>query len=387
MTRTAGCAARASSSACRRREPLGAETLIGTAAAVLASAVPEVSEAQAEAIFRGIYGREGAAELLAGERDRNFLMREPGGSSFMLKVTNPVEEPSVTEFQTMALCHVARADPAFPVPRVVPTVAGALIAWDSGEGDTEEGGGQRAVRLFTWLDGELLGGRVLAPEGLRDLGRTLARLAQALAGFSHPAESHPLLWDMQHAVALRPLLTTIPDETARGWVARLIDRFEARVLPVLPALPTGVIHNDLTGSNLLMRADDDQRVAGVLDFGDLVRAPLVQELGVTASYHLDREDGADLFAPLAPLLAGYEAVRPLTEAEAGVLFDLIATRLALRGLIPAWRAALYPENRDYLMRNAGRAWQVMRRVAELDPERGQGLLLALWQSARDEVRA
>jgi hydroxylysine kinase len=366
---------------------MGAESVIGAAAAVLASPVPEVSEAQAEAIFRGIYGREGAAELLAGERDRNFRMRAPDGSAFMLKVTNPAEEPPVTEFQTAALRHVARTDPDFPVPRVVPTAAGALIAWDAGDGHAEAGGRPRAVRLFTWLDGELLGGRVVAPAGLQDLGRSLARLAQALAGFSHPAERHPLLWDMQHAVALRPLLAMIPDDTARGWVARLIDRFEARVLPVLSDLPTGVIHNDVTGSNLLMRGDDDQRVAGVLDFGDMTRAPLVQELGVTASYHLDREDGADLFAPLAPLLAGYGAVRPLTEPEASVLFDLIATRLALRGLIPAWRAALYPENRDYLMRNAGRAWQVMGRVADMDAERGQALLLALWDKARNEVRA
>ena len=218
------------------------------------------------------------------------------------------------------------------------------------------------------------------------LGRTLARLARALAGFSHPADRHPLLWDMQHAAALRPLLAMIPEDTARGWVARLIDRFEARVLPALPDLPTGVIHNDLTGSNLLMLADDDQRVAGVLDFGDLVRGPLVQDLGVTASYHLQQDEEADLFAPLAPLLAGYEAVRPMTEPEALVLFDLIATRLALRGLIPAWRAALYPENRDYLMRNAGRAWQVMGRVADMDPNRGQERLLAIWNRARREVR-
>ena len=358
-------------------------SLIGTAAAVLESPVPEVSEAEAEAIFRDTYDRVGVAELLVSERDRNFRMREPDGRAFMLKITNPVEDPSVTEFQTGALCHVALSDPDFPVPRVVPTVAGGLIAWDAG-GNVRR---PRAVRLFTWLDGTLLGGRVLAPSGLRDLGRTLARLAQALAGFSHLADRHPLLWDMQHAVALRPLLTMIPDETARGWVSRLIDRFEAQVLPRLPGLPTGVIHNDVTGSNLLMRADDDQGVAGVLDFGDMVRAPLVQELGVTGSYHLDCEEGGDLFAPLAGLLAGYEAVRPLTEPEAIVLFDLIATRLALRGLIPAWRAALYPENRDYLMRNAGRAWQVMGRVAEMDPARGQGLLLALWNRARDEVTA
>jgi hydroxylysine kinase len=358
------------------------ETLIGAAAAVLRSPVPEVSAAEAEAMVRDFYGRDASAEALAGERDRNFLMRQPDGRRFVLKITNPTEPVAVTEYQTRALVHVALSDPAFPVPRVVPMTDGSLIAWIA-----SADGNRQAVRLFTWLDGGLLGGRVLAPAGLRDLGRALARLTQALGGFSHPAEAHPLLWDMQHAASLGPLLDTIAEDQPRAWVARLLDRFEARALPRLPGLPRGTIHNDLTGSNLLMCADDDQRVGGVLDFGDLVRAPLVQELGVTGSYHLDPTVGADIFAPLRYLLAGYEAVRPLSEAEAMVLFDLIATRLALRGLIPAWRAALYPENRDYLMRNAGRAWQVMQRVAEMDAGEGQARLLALWKAARDEVTA
>jgi hydroxylysine kinase len=386
MMSMAPSAGPASSLPCRKPEPMNPERLIGAAAAVLASPVPEVSLAEAEDLFRNHYGREGVASPLASERDRNFLLRQADGSSFILKVTNPTEDPAVTEFQTLALCHVAKADPELPVPRVIPAQDGALIAAMTGADQRRQ-----AVRLFSWLDGVLLGPRILGSDGLRDVGRVLARLTCALSGFLHPGEEHALLWDMQHAASLRPLLSMISKDEARAWVTTLLDRFAARVLPLLPDLPTGVIHNDLTGSNILMQADNDQRVAGVLDFGDLVRAPLVQEIGVTASYHLDLREGADLFTPLRPLLAGYEAVRPLSEREASVLYDLMATRLALRALIPAWRAQLYPENRDYLMRNAGRAWQVMQQVAEMDPSGGQARLLALWslarQDAREEVRA
>ena len=343
--------------------------------------MPEVSLVEAEALFRRFYGREGIASPLASERDRNFLLRQEDGAAFILKITNPTEDPAVTEFQTGALCHVAMTDADFPVPRVIPATDGTLIRFMAGSD-----GRRQAVRLFSWLEGSLLGARVLEPEGLGSIGRTLARLTRALAGFSHPGEEHALLWDMQHAVSLRPLLGMIPEDAPRAWVTTLLDRFEARVLPVLPALPKGVIHNDLTGSNILMRMDNDQQVGGVLDFGDLVRAPLVQEIGVTASYHLDLREGADLFAPIRPLLAGYELVRSLSESEAAVLFDLIATRLALRALIPAWRTSLDPENREYLMRNAGRAWQVMQQVAEMEPEAGQARLLALWHLASADVQ-
>ncbi|MCB8879139.1 phosphotransferase [Acidisoma cellulosilytica] len=355
------------------------ETLIGAAAAVLASPVPDVSAEDAEAAFRRLWGQDGTATPLHSERDRNFRVVTPAGDSFILKFTNANEDPDVTDFQTQALVHVGRSDPTLPVQRIVPTLDAVLIARVAG-GD----GRMLPVRLFTWLEGDLLAHRILRPQGLLSLGEALARVAQALSGFSHPAaETHPLLWDMQHAASLRPLLPLIPDDQARGWVSILLDRFEARVLPVLPQLPRGVIHNDLTGSNMLM---DGETVAGILDFGDLVSAPVVQEIGVTGSYHLDLVEGADLFAPLLHLLTGYERVRPLSALEAGVLFDLIATRLALRALIPAWRTTLYPENRDYLMRNAGRAWQVMQRVAEMNPADGQARLLDLWQAARGRAK-
>jgi hydroxylysine kinase len=358
------------------------ETLIGAAAAVLASPIPDVTEAEAEIAFRQLWGKGGQASPLHSERDRNFCLVTEAGERFILKFTNAGEDPAVTAFQTEALRHVAQVDPALAVQRVIPALDGALISWSTGRD------GQRVpVRLFSWLEGDLLGHRVLAPRGVFAIGNALARLAKALAGFSHPAaEKQVLLWDMQHAASLRPLLPMIEQDEPRAWVATLLDRFEDRVLPQLLALPRGVIHNDLTGSNMLMDAGEGQSVAGILDFGDLVSAPIVQDIGVTASYHLDGAEGADLFAPILHLLAGYESVRSLSEREAGVLFDLISTRLALRALIPAWRTTLYPENRDYLMRNAGRAWQVMQRVAEMDPDEGQARLFGLWRAAQAQVK-
>jgi Ser/Thr protein kinase RdoA (MazF antagonist) len=36
-----------------------------------------------------------------------------------------------------------------------------------------------------------------------------------------------------------------------------------------------VIHSDLHGDNVLTVSDDENRIAGVIDFGDMVRAPLI----------------------------------------------------------------------------------------------------------------
>ncbi len=272
------------------------DTVIGAAAALLASPVPDVTAAEAEAVFRRLWGQGAEASPLNGERDRNFCMTTEAGERFVLKFTNAGEDPGVTAFQTAALCHVAEADPGLAVPRVIPALGGARISWIGGED-----GPRMPVRLLSWLEGDLLGQRQLAPRGLFALGEALARLARALAGFPAPPAQQALLWDMQHAASLRPLLPMIGQIEPRAWVTTLLDRFEARALPLLAGLPRGVIHNDLTGSNMLMDAADGQTVAGILDFGDLVAAPIVQEIGVTASYHLDGAEGdGSLRTPSAP---------------------------------------------------------------------------------------
>ena len=56
---------------------------------------------------------------------------------------------------------------------------------------------------------------------------------------------------------------------------------------------------------------------------------------------------------------------PLAPAEFSVLFDLIATRMAMTIVISSWRAAIYPANRDYILRNNATAWARLQRMATL----------------------
>jgi hydroxylysine kinase len=62
-------------------------------------------------------------------------------------------------------------------------------------------------------------------------------------------------------------------------------------------------------------------------------------------------------------------VLPLEAAEFRVLFDLIATRMAMTIVISSWRAAIYPANRNYILRNNAAAWARLRRMAILSRDR------------------
>jgi hydroxylysine kinase len=121
-------------------------------------------------------------------------------------------------------------------------------------------------------------------------------------------------------------------------------------------------------------------VTGLIDFGDAVRAPLVQEVAVAAAYQL--VDEGHPLAGAADVVAGYAQAMPLNEDELAVLFDLIAARLVLIVSIGGWRAARYPENAAYILRNNAAAWAGLQRIAALTRDEARTFLTAV---ARGEI--
>lgn len=343
---------------------MSAQQEIGT---LLGSAIPTFSAAEAEALARDTFGLRGVASPLSGERDSNFYLRVGDAEHYVLKVAHPAEDRQVTNFQTEALLHIAAAVPSLPVPRVLKTRAG----------ETEwllrrPGEDARVVRVLTFLLGEPLHRAPASALQRRNLGSLLAKLDLGLRDFSHPASDHELMWDMKHASRLRDLLVHIADPQRRGLAGRFLDNFEAHALPAFAHLRAQVIHNDLNPHNVLVYPDDPDRIAGIIDFGDMVHAPLINNLAVAAAYH-PTDSGHPLEA-MADLVRAYHAELPLQGEEIDILFDLIATRMVLTVTISGWRAARYPENRDYILRNNSKAWAGLERLSSLPRREAQAYL-------------
>jgi hydroxylysine kinase len=323
-------------------------------------AASPVPEARAQALAAEYYGLPTTARRLDSERDQNFRLRTPDGRDYVLKIANPAEDRPVTNLQTAALLHLAAADPKLPIPRVFQALNGAVeldIAFDDGS--------SRIVRLLSFLAGTPM--HQVAPSAAlrRDLGQCAARLARGLSNFSHPAAGHKLLWDIQHAAELRPLIDTVPDGQ-REVVECFLDGFETHAVPALPLLPTQPVHNDLNPHNVVVDPADHERACGIIDFGDLTLTARVNDLAIAAAYQV--ADSDDPLAPACELISAYHAVTPLEPGERAVLFDLIATRMVMTVVISNLRAARYPENREYILRNTKAAAARLARIAKLSRE-------------------
>jgi len=275
---------------------------------------------------------------LDGERDQNLRVDTPGGQRFLFKISNPADGPAVVGLQTAALRHIEQVDPGLPVMRALPTAAGE--PWVEVPGPD---GRSYPARLFTFLPGKVTPNTTLTTQAIWSFGQTAARLGRALRGFFHPAADYGILWDITRAPELRPLLTHLGDGARKAQVTRVLDRFETRVAPVLPGLRAQVIHNDMSLYNVLL--DDDLRVSGIVDFGDMTHAALVCDLAVSVADVLHGR--ADAIEAAEAMIGGYVSVTPLEDEEAGLLADLVATRLATEVTVTAWRVGLYPDNAAY----------------------------------------
>jgi Ser/Thr protein kinase RdoA (MazF antagonist) len=115
-------------------------------------------------------------------------------------------------------------------------------------------------------------------------------------------------------------------------------------MPALSSLRHQVIHSDLHGDNVLA-TDDHKSIAGVIDFGDMVRAPLIMEVAVAAAY-LRVADGNPM-SLIVPFIAGYNSIIALEEDELDLLFDLVRTRLVATITILRWRFSKRGNDDDY----------------------------------------
>ena len=311
--------------------------------------VPLVSLADAALLAKQGFGMVGNIQTLSGERDRNFLLRPAQAElgAVTLKFINAAELPQETDMQIQVLKHLeGRCTVPVPVHIRPLTSTADWLDWFTAAGQPLR------VRCYSFLEGKPASELARHPTAWRALGEATAQLHQALIDFEHPAASREFLWDARRAPLLRSWLEVVESEQRRTLISAFWSTYEKRLHRFAKDLPLQVIHNDLSPSNLLTSADG-QAIAGVLDFGDMLHAPRVVDLAISASYQMALTDTPS--AALQPLLDGYQSLLPLHAVEHEMLLDFILARLTQRMVITAWRARCYPDNSAYILRSQATA--------------------------------
>lgn len=306
---------------------------------------PDVPAERVAAILDARYGISGSLRSLPSERDQNFLVSTSDGPKYVAKIANRDELRSTLDLQARAMRRLHGA--GVGCPEVVPADDGSDVLELAGH----------LVRVLTFLPGSMLADRTDRPPALlHEVGAFLAQMVKGLVGFADPAAERHLQWDVRHtADVIGEYLPDVqPDRRAVVDSTRLL--FVERVAPRMPDLGYSVIHGDANDHNLVL---DGDRVAGVIDFGDMVHSLTVNELAVGCAYALLGQPEPDV--ALSHVVAGYESVLALTETERDVLPDLVQIRLATSVAISAHQRTLAPDH-EYLSVSEAHAWDALTRL-------------------------
>ena len=325
------------------------------------------------ALLETQYKISGTLTRLAGENE-NYLVETMDDKKFVLKIIDKDTASGIIEIEHLAVERLidvgfdAKFDkshsdegfdggPRVRLPRVIPTRTGAIEA----RAITCEGKQLRG-RLLEFVPGKAWCEVLPATtQRFEALGRTIAQLNLAMEAILHPDASRTHHWDLARADQHRASISQIHDPNRRRILEQVFHWYAAIARPLFQDLPSSLIHGDINDDNVLV---NNNRIQGILDFGDCLENPTICDLAIAAAYvTLDEPNPLET----ASIIVGaYHKLRPLSTEELVVLFPLMCARLAVSVIISAKRRAIDPTRTSWFV-SEERAWKKLIFFATLPP--------------------
>ena len=313
----------------------------------------------ARTIARRLFGLDGETTPLPGEFDWNYRVSGPTGD-FVLKLGPPGRRP-VFELITAALSHLEGSGPVGRVPRVIRAEGAAP---PSPIAEIDHHGGPIIASACTYIEGIPLA--ELRPRSmavLESLGVLLAELDAALTDFEHPALTRDFPWRMDTAPGV--VRSRLGDfATGRDLVTATLERAMRRLDPLRGDLPSSPIHNDANDYNVIVIPSlEGARLAGLIDFGDVVHGWRAAEIAVAATYAM--MGLPDPLEAACAIVRGYASVSPPSDAECAAIVPIVALRLCLSVCVQAGEMRRQPDN-AYLAVSQKPAWELLGTLPQTD---------------------
>jgi Ser/Thr protein kinase RdoA (MazF antagonist) len=298
--------------------------------------VPNFDNETIKKLAMELYGIEGEISSLVSFEDQNALIKTPE-ANYVFKIANKRWSHEFLEMQTDVLDYLKTSAPDLIFPSIVNTSNGQSITYIDGF----------AIRLLTYLEGELYTNTPKSPELYQDIGRFLGQFSKAMENYSlDVTDGSDELWKLDNVIACKVYLPEVIDEDARDRIERLYKVYEKTILPQLPNLRKAVIHGDANEQNLLVAADSPKKISGLIDFGEMQLASQVNDLAIALAYTLLGED--DIAMASAKIIDGYDREFTLEDEEREILYYLVAMRLVTNITMTSHASKLFPEN-DYIL--------------------------------------
>ena len=294
------------------------------------------------------YGIEGSLSRLPGE-NINYLVTVDDEERYVVKIVGEDMPSEVVAMEYAAIEHAVSNGFGLKVPRIMKNKHNKM---ESGINIRKKH--LHRLLLYNYIKDNFLSSMSdISIELANNVGSVIALFDLSMENFDHPAAHRSHQWNLAEAGQHERKIELIDDPDRQDLLAWAFRIWFSDAKPKLPALPQQFIHGDAHDDNILVNAG---RVTGLLDFGDSGFNPTVCELATCLPYLMMRRDNP--LETAASIVAGYHAIRPLSDAEFSVLMPLVCGRLAVSVSIAAERRLLDTSHPVWFISEPG-AWDLL----------------------------
>lgn len=270
--------------------------------------------------------------------DKNFRIT-CSKTSYVLKILNSLdsENSEFVDCQNKLMFYLQQNGVKSPVPQKLKDGSWYKIVNFEGK--------NHLVRLVNYFQGKILNELSKVSDGLLfNLGVFTAKLDSILKDFYHlNFDTNECFWSVKSLPQIRKFIFAIENPDELILMENVFSTFEREATPLLDTLEQGIIHGDISATNVIVD-ESGENVDAIIDFGICHKSCLIFELGTLICYISTK---CRSLVVAKRLITGYQTLRTLDDLEKKLLKLFVCARFAQTIVMRAYSFKIEP-SKEYV---------------------------------------
>lgn len=289
---------------------------------------------------------------LNSERDKNYIILINKKPLFVAKISNNAESKILLEMQDYVLLSLNKRN---QIKNFIPKKIHSSI-----KTYVDELGRPSYVRILGYIQGKIFAKTRHSNELEISLGTLLGHLSRCLQNLGHESALRKFEWDPSSIDWVSNYLNLFK-KNQKKIIINNIKEYKYFVKNNLKNLRFSLTHGDANNYNLVVNKN---KIVGLLDFGDMIFAPTINDLSVSLAYALMKKE--NIYLSLKNIVLSYHYIFPISFDEFYSLMTLVKCRLTITVIMSAKQRKKFPNNK-YLRISEKDAWRLLDKLDKINP--------------------